>query len=212
MPNPTASSQDPSRVLAERTLVTAMNLNPLVALDRSQLVAATGRVAARAIVHPSALKNRAAGLARELGQVVAGTSARAPAASDRRFADPAFRDSPIYRRLMQAYLAWREALLALVDEIDLDGKSRARGQFALSLFTEALAPTNTLLGNPAALKRAFETGGASLLRGLRHFLADVLHNGGLPSQVDRRSFKIGENLASTPGQVVFRNEVLELLH
>jgi len=209
--NPFDPSQQASRDLAERGLVTAMALNPLVAFDRSQLFAAAGRVAARAIAHPKPLRGRATALARELGQIVVGKSKREPVASDRRFADPAFRDHPIYRRLMQSYLAWREALLGLVDEVDLDAKSRARGQFAISLFTEAVAPTNILVGNPAALKRAFETSGASLLRGLRHFVADVVENGGLPAQVDRRAFKLGENLASTTGQVVFRSEVLELI-
>jgi len=211
MPNPSDPGHLPSQDLSERTLVTAMALNPLVALDRSQLLAAAGRIAARALAHPKPLRSRATALARELGQIVAGTSKREPVPSDRRFADPAFRDHPIYRRLMQSYLAWREALLGLVDEVDLDPKSRARGQFALSLLIEAVAPTNTLVGNPAALKRAFETRGTSLWRGLRHFVADVVDNGGLPAQVDRRAFKVGETLACTPGQVVFRSEVLELL-
>jgi polyhydroxyalkanoate synthase subunit PhaC len=211
MPNPSDAGHPVSRDLAEQTLVTAMALNPLVALDRTQLLYAAGRVAARALAHPKPLRGRATAFARELGQILTGRSKREPGASDRRFADPAFRDHPIYRRLRQSYLAWREALLGLVDEVDLDSKSRARGQFALSLLTEAVAPTNTLIGNPAALKRAFETRGTSLWRGLRNFLADVVDNGGLPSQVDRRAFKVGETLACTPGQVVFRSEVLELL-
>jgi len=209
---PTAS--DASSVagdLADRALVSAMALNPLVALDRSQLVSAAGRVAARALAHPKPLGGRATTLARELGQIVAGRSKREPAPSDRRFADPAFRQHPLYRRLMQSYLAWREALLALVDEVDLDAKSRARGQFAITLFTEAVAPTNTLIGNPAALKHALETRGTSLWRGLRNFVADIVDNGGLPTQVDRRPFKLGETLACSPGQVVFRSEVLELI-
>ncbi len=211
MPNPSDAGSSLARDLAERTLVSAMALNPLVALDRSQLLSAAGRVAARALAHPKPLRGRATTLARELGQIAAGRSKREPPASDRRFADPAFRDHPIYRRLMQTYLAWREALLGLVDEVDLDAKSRARGQFALTLLTEAAAPTNTLIGNPAALKRALETGGTSLWRGLRNFVADMVDNGGLPSQVDRGAFKLGETLACTPGQVVFRSEVLELL-
>jgi len=197
--------------LTERVLVTAMVMNPLVALDNSQLLAAGGRVVVRSLLSPKALGRSFAGLGRELWQVAAGTSTRAPDAGDRRFADPAFRDGPLYRRLMQAYLAWRHALHRLIDELDLDVKSRERGRFALTLLTEALAPTNTLLGNPAALRRALETSGSSLWSGLRHVAADVVRNGGLPAQVDRRPFRLGENLAVTPGQVVFRNEVLELL-
>src|SRR5215831_19843196 len=146
MPNASEAASSSAGDLADRALVTAMALNPLVAFDRSQLFAAAGRVAARALTHPKPLRGRATTLARELGQIVAGRSKREPAASDRRFADPAFRQHPIYRRLMQSYLAWREALLGLVDELGLDAKSRARGQFALSLFTEAVAPTNILVG------------------------------------------------------------------
>src|SRR5262249_55555243 len=147
----------------------------------------------------------------ELWQIARGTSARAPDATDKRFTDVAFRDNAFYRRLMQGYLAWRDALHGLVDDVDLDRKSRERGRFALTLLTEAMAPTNTLLGNPAALKRAFETGGASLWHGLRHFVEDLAARGGGPAQVDDRPFKVGENVAATPGQVVFRNEVLELI-
>ena len=74
-----------------------------------------------------------------------------------------------------------------------------------------LAPTNFLPTNPAALKRAFETGGASVVAGAGNFVDDLLNNGGRPRQVDTRPFTIGENLAATPGQVVFRNELMELI-
>ena len=76
---------------------------------------------------------------------------------------------------------------------------------------DALAPTNFLLTNPAALKRAFETGGASLAAGAGNFLDDLLRNGGRPRQVDTSSFTVGGNLAATPGKVVFRNELMELI-
>jgi polyhydroxyalkanoate synthase len=200
-----------SEDLTERTILTAINVSPLVAMDRSQILAAAGRVAARALARPRPLLRRTGALAQELAQVVVGKSDRQPHASDRRFTDVTFREHPLYRRVMQAYLAWREAVLGLVGELDLDAKSQDRGRFALSLFTEAVAPTNTLLGNPLALKRAFETGGASLWSGLRHLAHDVRQNGGMPAQVDRRPFRVGETLAVTPGQVVFRDEVLEVL-
>ena len=79
------------------------------------------------------------------------------------------------------------------------------------MLTSALAPTSTLPGNPAALKRAFDTGGASVVRGLRQFVSDVRHNGGMPSQTDRSAFRVGEDLAVTPGDVVDRDEVAELI-
>ena len=197
--------------LSERALVSAMAVNPLVVMDRSQLLAAGSRVLVKGLVEPRVLGRRAASLAKELWQVARGTSTRTAEPGDRRFEDTAFRENPLYRRLMQGYLAWRQALHQLVDEVDLDAKSRDRGRFAVSLLTEAAAPTNTLLGNPAALKRAFETGGASLWTGLRHFVGDLRTHGGMPSQVDGRAFRVGENVAATPGQVVFRNDVLELI-
>ena len=76
---------------------------------------------------------------------------------------------------------------------------------------DALAPTNFLPRNPAALKKAFETGGGSVLAGARNFVDDLVHNGGRPRQVDTSSFELGRNLAATPGQVVFRNELMELI-
>jgi polyhydroxyalkanoate synthase subunit PhaC len=79
------------------------------------------------------------------------------------------------------------------------------------LWTQALAPSNTLAGNPAALKRALDTGGMSLLRGMRHMLHDATRNSGMPTQVDVSAFEVGRNLAATPGAVVFRNPVLELI-
>ena len=160
---------------------------------------------------PGLLARRGLGLARELVEIVIGRSERRPEPGDKRFGDPAFDRHPGYRRVMQSYLAIRAALHTLVDQVDLDPKSRDRARFALSLLTEALAPTNTFLGNPAAIKRAFDTAGVSLAAGLKNLVADYVENNGMPSQVDRRPFKVGENLAVTPGQVVFRNEVLELI-
>jgi polyhydroxyalkanoate synthase len=73
-----------------------------------------------------------------------------------------------------------------------------------------MAPSNSLL-NPLAVKELFNTGGQSLVRGVSHLLDDLRHNDGLPRQVDERAFEVGGNLAATPGAVVFRNELLELI-
>ena len=92
-----------------------------------------------------------------------------------------------------------------------DPVSDRKAELALGFLLDASSPTNFLLTNPAALKRAFETGGGSVLSGTRNFLDDLANNGGRPSQVDKRSFKLGTNLAATPGKVVFRNELMELI-
>ncbi len=148
----------------------------------------------------------------ELAKVVVGRSEVAPARGDRRFADPTWTENPVYRRLMQGYLATSGAVDELVEGIDLaDWRDRERARFVATLLTSTLAPTNTLVGNPAAIKRAFETGGASLGRGVRNAVHDVRHNGGMPRQVDRDAFTVGRDLAATPGAVVYRDDVLELL-
>jgi polyhydroxyalkanoate synthase len=99
----------------------------------------------------------------------------------------------------------------LLDDADVDWKTRQLARYASTLLIDALAPTNTLLGNPAAIKRAFDTAGLSLFRGARNFLEDVRRNGAMPSMVDRRRFRVGQELAVTPGAVVYRDEVMELI-
>lgn len=151
-------------------------------------------------------------LATELAAVCFGTSQVEADKADRRFSHPAWREHPGYRRLGQAYLAWSRSLNGLADRLDMhDWRNREQLRFALGLLTSAAAPTNHLLGNPAALQRTFDTGGASILRGAQNWLHDLRHNRGMPSQVDASGFKLGENLAVTPGAVVYRSEVFELI-
>jgi polyhydroxyalkanoate synthase len=146
----------------------------------------------------------------EEAKVVAGISKVQPDPKDKRFADPAW-THPIWRRVAQSYVVSRSTTLDSVDSLGLDEKSAGRAKFALSQLTEAAAPTNTLLGNPAALKRARSTKGRSLVDGTRHMLYDVRHNGGMPSQVDTRPFRVGETIAVTPGAVVYRTPLFELI-
>lgn len=79
------------------------------------------------------------------------------------------------------------------------------------IMIDAVAPTNTFVGNPSAVKLALDTGGASLVQGFRNAIDDLRNNHGMPSQVDKSPFKVGENIATTEGSVVYRNEMLELL-
>src|SRR5438270_9235893 len=126
-PKPTLSELQPAptdyRDLAERTLATAMTINPLAAMDRSQILAASLRVLARALTRPGPLARRAAAFAGEVATILAGTSERAAGTGDRQFSDVAFNEHPLYHRLMQLYLCWRDNLHALVDELALDRKS-----------------------------------------------------------------------------------------
>jgi polyhydroxyalkanoate synthase subunit PhaC len=187
-----------------------LGANPFVSLTAAQIVAAAGRLLTRLGLKPRAVARQLGLLAKDLATVAAGRSELAPAKGDKRWADPAWQENPIYRRWQQAYLAVCAAVDRAIEEADLDVKSDMRGRFAMGLITEAVAPTNNLL-HPSVLKRAFDTGGGSLVRGARHLVSDLRHNGGMPSTVDRRPFVVGETVARTPGQVVFRNEVLELI-
>ena len=153
-------------------------------------------------------------LARDTARIVRGTDDHLPSPKDKRFSDPAWSQNPVYRRLGQLYLASGSAASRLVDDLetqDVDWHDVERARFAVNALTSALAPTNTPLGNPAVLKHAFDTAGASMLRGLKNLAHDVRHNGGMPSQTDRTAFTVGTDLALTPGAVVHRSEVAELI-
>jgi polyhydroxyalkanoate synthase len=157
------------------------------------------------------LTRRAGELGVGAAKVLAGRSDISPARGDSRFRDDAWSENPAYRRLMQLYLLWSEAVLGAVDDAELEWREEFRARFFLTILTSAMAPTNFLLGNPAALKRILDTGGASLVHGTRHLVRDLLSNNGQPTQVDHAAFKVGENLAATPGAVVYRDEVCEVL-
>jgi polyhydroxyalkanoate synthase len=152
-----------------------------------------------------------AGLAGETGRVVAGTSDVEPEKGDKRFTDPTWDDHPIYRRLKQEYLACQQAIDEFVKGTELGWRDKERVQFVADVLTSALSPTNSLLGNPAALKRAFETGGGSVLSGLRNWAHDLRSNGGMPSHIAEDALVVGRDLALTPGAVVDRDEVAEVI-
>jgi polyhydroxyalkanoate synthase subunit PhaC len=135
----------------------------------------------------------------------------APPPRDKRFKDPAWERYPWWFGVEQAYLLWSRSMLELVEAADLDGPDKMKAEFALRVWVDAMAPTNFLAGNPTALHRAVETNGRSLVAGMQNMANDLLTNGGRPRQVDTSGFKVGENLAATPGQVVYRNRLMELI-
>ncbi len=134
-----------------------------------------------------------------------------PAAGDKRFADEAFTDNALYFLMAQQYLLAGQLVTELLDAAALDAKVDGKARFAAKFILDALAPTNTLPGNPSAVRQAFNTGGLSLVRGARNMLGDIRHNGGWPSQVDRDGFEVGVNMATTPGAVVYRSDLIELI-
>ncbi|KRV81282.1 class II poly(R)-hydroxyalkanoic acid synthase [Pseudomonas citronellolis] len=182
----------------------------MVGLRGKDMLSTLRQLAIQGVRRPLHSARHLAAFGKQMGHVLLGDSPLQPNPQDTRFQDPSWRLNPFYRRTLQAYLAWQQQLLAWIDESDLDGDDRARARFLLSLFADAMAPTNSLI-NPLAVKELFNTGGQSLLKGGRQMLDDLLHNGGMPSQVNKHAFEVGRNLATTPGAVVFRSEMLELI-
>ncbi|MEJ7801347.1 MAG: alpha/beta hydrolase, partial [Ilumatobacter sp.] len=182
-----------------------------VGLSPNQVASAGTRLARTVISQPLTMARHAVGLGAEQVKIALGASDVAPSPKDRRFGDDWFSDRPIYRRLAQAQVATERAIADLIADLDMDEKSRLRSELVAALITSAVAPTNTLLGNPAALKEAARTRGRSLVDGARHAVHDIRSNGGMPSMVDTRPFTPGDTVAATPGAVVFRNPVIELI-
>jgi polyhydroxyalkanoate synthase subunit PhaC len=130
---------------------------------------------------------------------------------DRRFADPAWADNPLFYSLRLVYEIAGRFGHELVDASGADALTLEKANVAVGLLHDTLAPTNFHLTNPAVLKRALDTGGRNVIDGARNFVDDVLHHGGRPRQVDTSSFVLGKNLAATRAKVVYRNELMELL-
>ncbi len=134
-----------------------------------------------------------------------------PSRRDRRFADPCWAGNPRLRRVMQAYLAATETAGGLAADADLDWADTQRVNFVLENLVDAMAPSNNPLLNPAALKAAINTGGGSILAGLRHFASDMAAPPRVPKMVEPDAFEVGVDLAITPGSVVLRTPVFELI-
>lgn len=200
------NNEDLKRQASENTL----GLNPVIGIRGKDLLTSARMVLAQALKQPFHSAKHVAHFGLELKNVMLGQSALKPEDGDRRFADPAWSQNPLYRRYLQTYLAWRKELHDWVEHSSLSEQDASRGHFVINLMTEAMAPSNSM-ANPTAVKRFFETGGKSLLDGLSHLAKDMVHNGGMPSQVNMEAFEVGKNLATTDGAVVFRNDVLELI-
>ncbi len=169
------------------------------------------RLAAALAVRPRLVAGRGRQLLGELGRIAVGTSQVEPSRRDRRFADPGWAGNPLLRRTMQAYLAAAQTAEGVVAEAGLDEADSERVGFVLTNLVDALAPSNNPLLNPAAAKAAIDTGGGSVLAGLRHFAADMAVPPRVPSMVEPDAFEVGVDLAVTPGAVVLRTPVFELI-
>lgn len=193
--------------------------DPLVAADPVSFLRSLGTAALATTRNPSAVANAGMRFAAGTAGALQGAASRLlgskgeakPAVKDKRFADEAFANHPYFYLLHQMYLVNQRFAHELLDSATLTPDQERKARFAAQFLIDALAPTNTLAGNPAALRKAMQTGGKSVAQGLRNLVDDVRHNGGWPSQVDASGFTVGENMAVTPGKVVYRSELIELI-
>lgn len=186
-------------------------LNPIVGLAREDLLGAVAVMLRETAAKPQTTLKHAREFSGDVLKILTNKSDIAPEPKDKRFADPAWSQNPFYKMGMQYFLAAQKGVANWLADLELDELERARANFVSGMIVDSLAPTNTLVGNPSAIKKAMETGGGSLIRGLKNAYQDMVHNDGLVSQVDSRPFKIGENIAVSAGAVVFRNEIMELI-
>jgi polyhydroxyalkanoate synthase subunit PhaC len=137
-----------------------------------------------------------------------------PAKTDKRFKDPLWQDSATFDFIKQAYLLSARWVQGLVQDVEgLDAKTARKVDFYTRQLVDALAPTNYLCTNPEALRTTLETGGKNLLDGMRNLLEDLERGQGKLkiSMTDYEAFEVGKNIATTPGKVVFQNDLMQLI-
>jgi len=137
-----------------------------------------------------------------------------PSRDDRRFKDPSWSENTVFDFIKQSYLLTARWMQNTVHQVDgLDGPTARKVDFYTKQFVDAMAPTNFVLTNPEVLRETLESGGENLVRGLEHLLDDLERGKGKLriSMTDQEAFKVGENLATSPGQVVFQNDLMQLI-
>jgi polyhydroxyalkanoate synthase subunit PhaC len=210
-----STDADPTRSAAEDAAAAPLDLlltDAAVGVLRRVNLGGPGlRLAAALASRPRLVAGRGLRLVGELARIAVGRSQVQPSRRDRRFSDPAWAGNPLLRRTMQAYLAAAQTAEGVVAAAGLDEADSERVGFVLTNLIDALAPSNNPLLNPAALKAALDTGGGSILAGLRNFLTDMAVPPRVPSMVEPNAFEVGVDLAVTPGSVILRTPVFELI-
>lgn len=169
------------------------------------------RFAANVVRRPRMVAGHASGLGKELGRVVLGSSDIEPHPKDRRFSDDGWSKNPFLRRTLQGYLATGAAARSVVADAGLGWGDRQRMGFIVDNLVEASAPSNNPFLNPKVLKRVVDTGGGNLVEGGRRLARDFATAPRVPSMVEPDAFEVGQDLATTPGAVVLRTDVFELI-
>jgi len=186
-------------------------LNPIIGVSFDDLMKIGVKVLKQAVIQPSVAAEHTVRLWGEWARILVDSSEIEISAKDRRFSDQSFKEGHGYRQVARGWLAWQKAVNNWVDVAGFPPGDRERARFFAGLLTDALAPTNTLIGNPSAIRKAYKTRGQSLLTGLIQFMDDAVNNHAMPQQVNKSAFEVGDNIAVSKGAVVFRHDILELL-
>ena len=187
-------------------------LGPLVGLTREDIFGAVAVLLRETASDPQRLMKHSQAMGGDMIKIMTGKSELAPDPRDKRFMDPAWQYNPFMRAGMQYYLAVQKGMAGWLEDLELDELEKDRARFVSTIIIDSLSPTNTLIGNPSAQKMAITSGGLSLIKGLKNAYDDMVHNKGMVSQVDKKPFKLGENVATSKGSVVLRTEMMELIH
>ena len=188
-----------------------MALGPLTGLAREDFIGAIGLMLRQTAANPDKAFKAAGAFSEDVIQILTGKSDLAPDAKDKRFMDPAWQFNPFFKAGAQYYLAVQKGVKSYIKDLELDALERDRANFISQIIIDALAPTNSLIGNPTAQKRLVDSGGLSLVKGLKNAYNDMVHNDMMVSQVNKKPFKLGENIATAKGAVVYRDERFELV-
>src|SRR5450631_2913490 len=189
-------------------------IDAVVGTDSSSVPSARELIAGvtSMLAQGSLVGHEAKALAEELVRIGRGRSEVQPKRGDGRFRDPAWEDNAVFHRLEQAYLAACQASDNLVDTLEeKDWAHAQKARFLMGIVTSTTAPTNVLIANPAAMKRARDTRGASLAKGFTNWLSDVRGHGGMPSTAKPGVLNVGKDLAVTSGGVISRDDVAEII-
>jgi polyhydroxyalkanoate synthase subunit PhaC len=206
-----APSQDPAQWLLDLMTTEPAALWPPVNIaDTGKAVAAVSAPWTKAVADFTALQLTAVQqMTAPWTAALPGGGAAAEPVKDKRFAGEAWTKDPRYDAVVRTYLTQSELLRKALDAAPVDDQSKAQWGFALRQVIDALSPANTLATNPEAMKLAMETGGASLLDGLRLFTEDLAK--GRVSMTDDMAFEVGRDVGTTPGAVIYQNELMQLI-
>ncbi len=184
-------------------------LTSAMGADVRSITKAWQQVFAEAAAHPMLLWEMGQKLQADLLNVWTGNS-EIEMPADARFEDEGWTENPLFNRMRQSYVAWTNTMDQWLDKSGLEGLERQRARFVMDAAKDVLAPVNQPF-TPETIKKARETGGQSLVKGVQNFIDDLQNNHGYPAVADRDAFELGKEVAATPGAVIFRNDLFELI-